>query len=51
MVKIGHARISENGSIDGAKGDQTKNEVCITDWYNGNWLAVLDLSRKRTLTL
>ena len=47
MVKIGHARISENNSVDGLKGDQTKNEVCITDWYNGNWLAVFRPKQKR----
>ena len=32
-VKIGSARISENGTINGAKGDQTKNEVGTQDWY------------------
>lgn len=40
MVKIGHARISENNSIDGIKGDQTKKEVCITDYIYDNWIAV-----------
>ena len=32
-VKIGSARISENGSINGVKGDQTHNEVSTQDWY------------------
>lgn len=36
-VKFGHARISENGSINGVKGDSTKKEVCIRNWYNGSW--------------
>lgn len=34
MGKIGHARGDENGNIVGGKaGDQTKNEVSITEWY------------------
>ena len=33
-VRIGHASISEKGTINGAKGDSTKNEVCIRSWYN-----------------
>jgi len=37
MVKIGHARSSETKSKNGVAGDQTGNEVCITDWYDGNW--------------
>lgn len=37
MVKIGHARSSETKSKNGVAGDQTKNEVSITDWYDGNW--------------
>ena len=40
MVKIGHARISENGTVDGKAGDQTKQEVVITNWYNDRWIAV-----------
>jgi len=32
-VKIGSARISENGTINGKKGDSTGREVCIEDWY------------------
>ena len=27
-VLIGHASISEKGTINGAKGDSTKKEVC-----------------------
>ena len=40
MVKIGHARFSEKGNAEGKKGDQTGNEVAVTDWYDGNWIAV-----------
>lgn len=40
MVKIGHARFSEKGNAEGKRGDQTGNEVSITDWYDGTWLAV-----------
>ncbi len=40
MVKIGHARSSETKSKNGVAGDQTGNEVSITDWYNASWLAV-----------
>lgn len=40
-IKIGHARGSETGGIDGKAGDQTKKEILIQDWYrsgesNGN---------------
>ncbi len=40
-VKIGHASISEKGTINGAKGDSTGREVCIRDWYNKEWNVVL----------
>lgn len=36
-VRIGHASISESGSINGSKGDSTGREVCIRDWYNKPW--------------
>lgn len=36
-IRIGHASLSENGSINGAKGDSTKKEVCIRNWYNKPW--------------
>lgn len=36
-VKFGHASISETGSINGVKGDSTKKEVCVRNWYNGCW--------------
>ena len=40
-VKIGHARIDENGRAkNGKAGDQTKKEVMISDWYDGNWHTV-----------
>lgn len=31
--KIGHASISEKGTITGAAGDQTGKEVCTRKWY------------------
>ena len=33
-VRIGHASISEKGTIRGAAGDQTGKEVCIKHWTN-----------------
>ena len=33
-MKIIHARISETNSKNGKKGDQTKKEVTISDYYN-----------------
>lgn len=36
-VKIGHASISENGTIYGKAGDSTKREVCTTNWWNKPW--------------
>lgn len=36
-VLIGHASISENGTINGAKGDSTGKEVCTRNWYNKPW--------------
>lgn len=36
-VRIGHASISEKGTINGAKGDSTGKEVCIRDWYSKPW--------------
>ena len=46
MVKIGHARSSETKSKNGVAGDQTRNEVSITDWYNAPWLAVFRPTNK-----
>lgn len=44
-VKIGHARIAENGTVNGVGGDQTGREVCISNWYadenSGKWLFML----------
>ena len=39
-VLIGHARISEKGTIEGVAGDQTGHEVEVSEWYSGGWLAV-----------
>ncbi len=36
-VMIGHASISEKGTINGAKGDSTKREVCTRTWYSKPW--------------
>jgi hypothetical protein len=37
-VKIGHSSKDENGKISGGvAGDQTGKEVCIRNWYNGEW--------------
>lgn len=36
-VRIGHASLSENGTINGKKGDSTKKEVCIRNWYSKSW--------------
>ncbi|MCC8152690.1 MAG: hypothetical protein LIO96_14955 [Lachnospiraceae bacterium] len=36
-VYIGHASISENGTVQGEAGDQTKKEVCTRTWYSKPW--------------
>ena len=36
-VLIGHASISEKGTIEGAKGDSTGKEVCTRNWYSKPW--------------
>lgn len=36
-VIIAHASISENGSVNGVKGDQTEREVCTRQWYSKPW--------------
>lgn len=41
MIKVGHASISEKGTVNGTKGDQTKKEVCILEWWNKGWDTVL----------
>lgn len=40
-IKIAHASISEKGTTNGVKGDQTGKEVCIRDWYNFGYKYVL----------
>lgn len=40
-VRIAHASISETGTINGKKGDQTGKEVCIRDYYARGWNVVL----------
>lgn len=36
-IRIGHASISENGGVNGAKGDSTGKEVCVRGWYSKPW--------------
>ena len=36
-VLIGHASISEKGTINGTKGDSTGKEVCTRSWYSKPW--------------
>ena len=36
-IRIGHAAISENGTINGTKGDSTGTEVCVRTWYSHPW--------------
>lgn len=40
MIRIAHARISEQGTKDGKAGDQTKHEVMITGWTNTKWTEI-----------
>ena len=40
-VILAHASISENGSVNGVKGDQTKREVCTRKWYSKPWGSVI----------
>ena len=40
-VKIVHASISENGTINGQPGDQTRGEVCRRDMYQRGWKWIL----------
>ena len=41
MIKIAHASISENGSVNGAAGDSTGKEVCTRSWYDKDWKYVI----------
>lgn len=36
-IRMGHASISENGTIKGEEGDSTKKEVCVRSWYSKPW--------------
>lgn len=36
-VMIGHASISERGTVNGKKGDSTQKEVCTRTWYPKPW--------------
>ena len=54
-MKIAHASISENGTANGRKGDQTGREVCIRDWWDFGYNTVLrckdDNIRNRMVSL
>ena len=44
---IGHASIDENGNIKGGrKGDQTKKEVCMREWYDNGWTTLIRAKSK-----
>lgn len=46
---IGHASIDENGNTKGGqRGDQTKKEVCVREWYDKGW-AILIRAKSKTL--
>lgn len=36
-VLIGHASISEQGTINGTNGDSISKEVCTRTWYSKPW--------------
>ena len=40
-VTIGNARISEFGTVNGKRGDQTGKEAQLKAWYNRPWTVVL----------
>lgn len=40
-IRIAHASISEHGTVNGSKGDQTGREVCIRNWWNFGYSYVL----------
>lgn len=41
-VRIGHASMDERGKArGGTAGDQTGKEICIRNWYRGNWKVLL----------
>ena len=39
-IMIGHASISENGTVNGDPGDQTGGEGCIRTWYDKGWTSM-----------
>jgi hypothetical protein len=43
MVEIAHARMDENGGIDGpVEGDQTGKEIEVRDWYEKGWVYYIE---------
>jgi hypothetical protein len=51
ITKIGHASISETGSINGAAGDSTGNEVCMVENYNISRIQPYIVLRPKTTAL
>jgi len=51
ITKIGHASISEQGSINGIAGDSTGNEVCMVDNYNISRIQPYIVLRPKTTAL
>lgn len=53
MIKLVHARSTENGDSGrngkAKPGDQTGNEVAITDWYSKPWGTMLRFPDKNTV--
>ena len=47
-IKIVHASISENGTVNGKPGDQTGREVCRRDFYERDWLTVMRARHSET---
>lgn len=51
ITKIGHASISEQGSINGVAGDSTGNEVCMVENYNISRIQPYIVLRPKTTAL
>ena len=51
-MRIGHASISENGTVrNGKAGDQTNKEVCVREYYDKNWKKILRCTDSKTAKL
>lgn len=51
ITKIGHASISEQGSVNGVAGDSTGNEVCTVNNYDISRIMPYIVLRPKTATL